>query len=103
MVSMRVSEVVFACHSRVCAPPPVGRGGSSAGHSSSATHAAFRGAHAITQTKSGSVTTVHKGRNWEIRAHDKASKEVYHAKGRSSSTAGALNRLVKEYERQARG
>lgn len=100
---MKVSEVVFACHSRVCAPPPVGRGGSSkGGHSSTATHAAFRDADAITARKGGgSVSTKHKGRNWEISVSDAKYNRTYHAKGRSSSSASALNRLVKEYMKNA--
>lgn len=35
MNDMQVSETVFACHSRACAPPPTGKGGSSKGAKSS--------------------------------------------------------------------
>lgn len=107
IVAMRVSETVFACHSKACAPPPAGTGGSSPKGSGSlspstaaAIRVAFRGANpAITSVKrtGGKVTTSHKGRNWEIRVHDRANKQTHHAKGRAKDPEAALNRLVDEY------
>lgn len=57
MVVTTTSEEVFACYHRLCAPPPVGKGGSSRGGKAGARAWARRTGIQIAKRKRDSATT----------------------------------------------
>jgi hypothetical protein len=90
-------------------PHAGGLGGGSAGkkaatvqHSSTATHAAFRDADAITPRKAGgAVHTKHSGKSWEVSVTDAQGRRVSHVKGRAKTSEEALEKIVREYRKHA--
>lgn len=91
---MRVGEAVFACHSKACAPPPAGRGGSDkAGYVKGMMSARKN----TTVTRDGNIAVTNGGGKmprFKTRADKKSAWQPDHATTKSS--AARIREILRE-------